>query len=92
MLSHKTISFATSKQAKLNVCLGYRKDELLRNYERDLAKLRQAELLVAKKSEQVEELVVSSMYIFSKRAWAIAKELGLSLNKLLPWAIFKLCI
>ena len=36
-----------------------RKDELLRNYERDLAKLRQAELLVAKKSEQVEELVVS---------------------------------
>lgn len=30
----------------------------MRNYERDLAKLRQAELLVAKKSEQVEELVV----------------------------------
>lgn len=36
----------------------FSKDELLRNYERDLAKLRQAELLVAKKSEQVEELVV----------------------------------
>lgn len=35
-----------------------RKDELLRNYERDLAKLRQAELLVSRKSEQVEELVV----------------------------------
>lgn len=33
-----------------------KKDELLRGYERDLAKLRQAELLVEKKSQQVDEL------------------------------------
>ena len=36
-----------------------RKDELLQGYERDLAKLRQAEKLVEQKHLQVESLAVS---------------------------------
>ena len=40
-----------------------RKDELLQGYERDLAKLRQAEKLVEQKHLQVESLAVSLKHL-----------------------------
>ena len=40
-----------------------RKDELLKDYELDLAKLRQAEFLLEKKSEQLDENQVRLFYI-----------------------------
>lgn len=45
-----------------------RKDELLKEYEMDLARLRQAEFIVQKKSEQLDEIQVN--YFLSNRSVA----------------------
>ena len=43
-----------------------RKDEILKDYELDLAKLRQAEFLLNKKSEQLDENHVILITLFDK--------------------------
>ena len=42
-----------------------RKEELLQDYEKDLARLRQAEILIREKDLLIEDLQVISLLIFS---------------------------
>lgn len=55
---NKAIDMICERMAALKESLD-RKDKLLRDYEIDLAKLRQTEFLLQKKSEQLEEAEVS---------------------------------